>query len=192
MVRDGHKRRCLWCRTDAMTKVRKTKCPLSGHFSVQHWCISKSTLLMDISINKINSSSDVRCLQTPPDRHPEPGVQGGEGSLTLGSSDARRSRSSGNLPSPSSGSIGSRKYKVRQVCRQLYFTSIEVGFSSFDAFVEQIAGFHKSRASSSKALSSLSTSCSASSSWRCCSARCSSLTCSVGAMPCVSSACISA
>ncbi len=30
-----------------------------------------------------------RCLRMPPDRHPEPGVQVGEGSLTLGSSDAR-------------------------------------------------------------------------------------------------------
>ena len=50
-----------------------------------------------------------RCLQMPPGRHPEPGVQGGEGNLTLGSSDARRSRSSGNVPSPGSKSIGSRK-----------------------------------------------------------------------------------
>ena len=29
------------------------------------------------------------CLQVPPDRHPEPGVQVGEGSQALGSSDAR-------------------------------------------------------------------------------------------------------
>jgi len=38
----------------------------------------------------------------PPDPHPEPGVQVGEGSLELGSSDARRSRSPGNVPSPGS------------------------------------------------------------------------------------------
>jgi len=30
-----------------------------------------------------------RCLQIPPNRHPEPGVQVGEGRLALGSSDAR-------------------------------------------------------------------------------------------------------
>ena len=56
----------------------------------------------------------------PPDRHPEPGVQVGEGSLTLGSSDARRSRSSGDVPSPCSVSIGSRKYKARQHRRPLH------------------------------------------------------------------------
>ena len=33
--------------------------------------------------------SEERCLQVPPDRHPEPGVQVGEGRLALGSSDAR-------------------------------------------------------------------------------------------------------
>ena len=31
----------------------------------------------------------IRCLRMPPDRHPEPGVQVGKGSLALGSSDAR-------------------------------------------------------------------------------------------------------
>ena len=56
----------------------------------------------------------------PPNRHPEPGVQVGEGSLTLGSSDARRSRSSGDVPSPCSVSIGSRKYKARQHRRPLH------------------------------------------------------------------------
>ena len=61
-----------------------------------------------------------RCLRMPPNRHPEPGVQVGEGSLTLGSSDARRSRSSGDVPSPCSVSIGSRKYKARQHRRPLH------------------------------------------------------------------------
>ena len=42
----------------------------------------------------------MRCLQMPPDRHPEPGVQVGEGSLALGSSDARRSRSLGRYTKP--------------------------------------------------------------------------------------------
>jgi hypothetical protein len=55
----------------------------------------------------------IRCLQVPPDRHPEPGVQVGEVNLTSGSSDARCSHLSGNVPSPCSMSIGSRKYKAR-------------------------------------------------------------------------------
>lgn len=58
------------------------------------------------------------CLQIPPDPHPEPGVQVGKGSLTLGSSNARRSRSPSDVPSPGSRSIGSRKYKARQICRR--------------------------------------------------------------------------
>src|SRR5574344_440629 len=57
-----------------------------------------------------------------PGRQPEPGVQVGEGSLALGSSDARRSRSPGNVPSPCSMSIGSRQYKARQNCRRRDFS----------------------------------------------------------------------
>jgi hypothetical protein len=57
--------------------------------------------------------------KAPQDRHPEPGVQVGEVRSTLGSSDARRSRSSTDVPSPSSMSIGSRKYKAPRTCRRL-------------------------------------------------------------------------
>ena len=56
----------------------------------------------------------IRCLRMPPDRHPEPGVQVGEGSGASGSSDARRSHQPRNVPSPGSKSIGSRKYKARR------------------------------------------------------------------------------
>jgi hypothetical protein len=47
-------------------------------------------------------------------------VQVGEVKLTLGSSDARRSRSLADVPSPGSKSIGSRKYKVQRICRHLH------------------------------------------------------------------------
>ena len=66
----------------------------------------------------------------PPDRHPEPGVQVGEGSLTLGSSDARRSRSSGDVPSPCSVSIGSRKYKARQHRRPLHCRRLAIALQA--------------------------------------------------------------
>ena len=71
-----------------------------------------------------------RCLRMPPDRHPEPGVQVGEGSLTLGSSDARRSRSSGDVPSPCSVSIGSRKYKARQHRRPLHCRRLAIALQA--------------------------------------------------------------
>lgn len=71
-----------------------------------------------VGVGAIRGNS--RCLQVPPDRHPEPGVQVGKSNLTLGSSDARRSRSSGDVSSPCSVSIGSRKYKTRQHRRRAY------------------------------------------------------------------------
>ena len=56
----------------------------------------------------------MRCLRMPPDRHPEPGVQVGKVNQASGSSDARRSHQPGDVPSPCSMSIGSRKYKARR------------------------------------------------------------------------------
>ena len=56
---------------------------------------------------------EVRCPPRTSGRIPEPrGVQVGEVSLESGSSDARRSRQPDDVPSPSSKSIGSRKYKT--------------------------------------------------------------------------------
>ena len=56
----------------------------------------------------------MRCLRMPPDRHPEPGVQVGKVNQASGSSDARRSHQPGDVPSPCSMSIGSRKYKAQR------------------------------------------------------------------------------
>ena len=59
---------------------------------------------------------------TLPSSQPEPGVQVGESNLTLGSSNARRSRLLGNVSSPCSMSIGSRQYKARRVADSCDFT----------------------------------------------------------------------
>src|ERR1700761_1229511 len=55
----------------------------------------------------------IGCPPRTSGRIPEPrGVQVGEVSLESGSSDARRSHQPDDVPSPSSMSIGSRKYKT--------------------------------------------------------------------------------
>ena len=136
----------------------------------------------DVSVGSA-ASQGIWCLQMPPARHPEPGVQVGEGNLSLGSSDARRSRSIGDVPSPCSMSIGSRKYKNRQICRRGYFNGDCPSCDLQNSFVSRFSGFdsfHRRRVSFSNAWSRRSTSCSASSCWRCCSASSASLA-SVGA-----------
>jgi hypothetical protein len=55
----------------------------------------------------------------PLDPHPEPGFRWARSAHTLGPSDARWSRWWGNVPSPGSMSIGSRKYKAQRAPQTL-------------------------------------------------------------------------
>lgn len=97
--------------TDGPSRGRIKKDPQSGSFKVGS-CLFPAVM---------KQATKNRCLQMPPVRHPEPEVQVGKSNLSLGSSDARRSRSIGDVSSPCSMSIGSRKYKNRQICRRSHF-----------------------------------------------------------------------
>ena len=80
---------------------------------------------------RVKDRKRIRCLQVPPDRHPEPGFRWARAAPASGSSDARRSHQPGNVPSPALGALVQGNIQPDEHRRHLHCNVERGGFARF-------------------------------------------------------------